>query len=74
MTRLFSRNEGTLDRVLRVAAGLVLISLAFVGPATPWGWLGLVPLFTGLMGSCPLYSVLGVSTCPMPAVKGPGSR
>lgn len=57
-------NEGTIDRGLRVVVGLALISLAFVGPQTPWGWIGLVPLVTGLVGWCPAYSLLGVSTCP----------
>lgn len=60
-----SRNEGTIDRVLRVILGLVLLSLVFVGPQTWWGLIGLVPLVTGLVGSCPIYSVLGISTCPM---------
>ncbi len=58
-----SRNEGTLDRVLRVILGLVLLSLIFVGPQTMWGLIGLVPLATGLVGICPLYSVLGIKTC-----------
>jgi len=62
---MFKTNEGTLDRALRVIAGTVLISLVFVGPQTPWGWLGIVPLATGLIGSCPLYSLLGINTCPM---------
>ncbi len=60
-----SRNEGTIDRVLRVILGLVLLSLFFVGPQTWWGLIGLVPLLTGLMGSCPVYSILGISTCPI---------
>ncbi|MEZ4217571.1 MAG: DUF2892 domain-containing protein [Myxococcota bacterium] len=59
------RNEHTVDRVLRVALGLGLLSLAFVGPQTPWGWLGAIPLVTGLVGSCPLYTLLGLSTCPI---------
>lgn len=59
------RNEGTIDRGLRIVAGLVLIALVFVGPQTPWGWVGLVPLLTGLVGFCPLYRVLGLNTCPM---------
>ena len=58
-----ARNEGTLDRALRVIVGLLLISLVFVGPQTPWGWVGLVPLLTGLVGMCPLYSILGINTC-----------
>jgi len=60
-----SKNEGTLDRALRIIAGLVLLSLVFVGPQTNWGLIGLVPLLTGLVGICPLYSVLGIRTCPL---------
>ena len=60
-----SRNEGTVDRVLRVLLGLVLLSLVFVGPQTLWGLIGIVPLVTGLVGVCPLYSVLGIRTCPV---------
>lgn len=58
-----SRNVGTVDRVLRAVIGLVLLTLVFTGPRTPWGWIGLVPLFTALVGWCPLYRVLGISTC-----------
>jgi len=65
MSALLPRNEHTVDRVLRVALGLGLLSLAFVGPQTPWGWLGAIPLVTGLVGSCPLYTLLGLSTCPI---------
>jgi hypothetical protein len=67
---LFPRNESSLDRVLRVSLGLVLISLVFVGPKTPWGLLGIVPLLTGMLGSCPVYTVLGVRTCSVPVPKG----
>ncbi len=59
-------NEGAVDRVLRVILGLALISIVFVGPQTPWGWIGLLPLITGLVGMCPLYTILGVTTCPRP--------
>ncbi|MBK6800511.1 DUF2892 domain-containing protein [Novosphingobium sp.] len=58
-----TRNEGTLDRVARVALGVVLIVLALRGMYTPWTWIGVVPLLTGLVGTCPLYSLLGVNTC-----------
>jgi uncharacterized membrane protein YccC len=64
---MLPRNEHAVERVLRVGIGAALIALVFVGPQTPWGWLGLVPLVTGLVGSCPIYSVLGVSTCRMKA-------
>jgi hypothetical protein len=58
-------NEGNLDRALRVIAGAGILSLAFIGPQTVWGYVGLVPLITGLVGYCPLYSLLGLSTCPV---------
>ncbi len=58
-------NEGTIDRILRVIVGLVLIALVFVGPQTPWGWIGVVPLLTGIFGFCPAYRIFGLSTCPM---------
>lgn len=61
---VMSRNEGGVDRAARVVVGLVLVALVFVGPHTPWGWVGLVPLATGLAGFCPLYALLGLSTGP----------
>lgn len=57
------RNEGTVDRVLRIIAGAALLSLVFVGPQTAWGWVGIVPLATGIIGNCPVYSILGINTC-----------
>ena len=59
----FEVNEGTTDRIIRIVLGLGIISLVFVGPQTPWAWLGLVPLATGLVGRCGLYYPLGISTC-----------
>jgi len=56
-------NIGTIDRVLRVIVGLALLSLVFVGPQSLWGLVGLVPLLTGLVRVCPLYTLLGVRTC-----------
>ncbi len=56
--------EHPLERVLRVLVGLGVISLAFVGPKTPWAWLGVIPVLTGATGLCPLYTLLGISTCP----------
>ena len=56
--------EHPVERVLRALFGLVIISLVFVGPKTMWGWLGLIPLTTGITGLCPLYTVLGISTAP----------
>jgi hypothetical protein len=57
------KNEGKVDRVLRVSVGAAVVRLVFAGPQTAWGWVGLVPLVTGLVGNCPLYSILGVNTC-----------
>ncbi|MCI5098074.1 MAG: DUF2892 domain-containing protein [Rhodobacteraceae bacterium] len=59
------RNEGTVDRALRIILGLVLLSLIFVGPKTMWGLVGIVPLATGLAGHCPLYRLIGLNTCPL---------
>lgn len=65
LAKLLPNNEGTVDRALRVVLGLGLLSLVFVGPHTLWGLVGLVPLLTGAIGSCPIYTAFGFSTCPM---------
>jgi hypothetical protein len=57
-------NVGGIDRILRIVAGIVLIALVFVGPQTPWGWIGIIPLATGLLGWCPVYVPFGISSCP----------
>lgn len=57
-------NEGSIDRALRVIVGIVLIAMVFVGPKAAWGWIGVVPLLTGLVGFCPLYRLVGMNTCP----------
>ena len=62
MSKLLATNEHALDRTLRVLLGIGLLGLAFIGPRTPLGYLGVIPLATGLLGSCPLYSLLGIST------------
>ena len=64
MASLLPTNEHPIERVLRVLLGLGVLSLAFVVPKTAWGYLGIVPLATGLLGSCPLYTIFGFSTCP----------
>ncbi len=63
VARVMAHNVGWFDRAARVALGVILLSLVFVGPATPWGLIGIVPLATGLVGFCPLYAALGWSTC-----------
>ena len=59
------KNEGVMDRSIRVVVGLVLLRLIFVGPQTLWGLIGLVPLITGLVGFYPLYKVFGLNSCPL---------
>jgi Protein of unknown function (DUF2892) len=56
-------NVGNVDRIVRIVAGLALIGLAVAGTIGPWGYIGVVPLLTGLMRVCPAYSLLGVNTC-----------
>ncbi len=58
-------NVGSVDRILRIVAGLALIALAATGTVGVWGWIGVVPLLTGLFKFCPAYAILGMSTCPM---------
>lgn len=62
----FSQNVGPTDRWLRIALGVALLAIAFVGPRTAWGYLGIIPLMTGAFGTCPFYSLFGLSTCPRP--------
>jgi len=65
---MFKTNVGSVDRILRIVVGLALIALFFLDSGASWRWLyliGIVPLATGLMSTCPLYSVLGLSTCPL---------
>ena len=56
-------NVGTIDRVIRVILGLGLLSLAFFGPQSAWGYIGIVPLLTAAIGNCPAYSIFGISSC-----------
>jgi hypothetical protein len=62
MKNFLEVTEHPVERVIRVLIGLGLISIVFVGPKTPWGWIGIVPLVTGFTGLCPLYTLLGIST------------
>ena len=56
-------NTGCIDRALRVVIGLALITMAATGMVGMWGWIGVVPLLTGLIGFCPLYTIMGTNTC-----------
>ncbi len=62
MAGFLSVNEGTADRAVRIVLGVIGIALVFFGPKTAWGWFGLIPLVTGLVGICPLYSIFGLNT------------
>lgn len=63
-------NVGTLDRFMRVLVGVALIAAVWFGSIGAWGWVGLLPLFTGLIGSCPAYLPFGFSTCSAKHRKG----
>ncbi|UOD50314.1 YgaP family membrane protein [Orrella daihaiensis] len=58
-------NVGGIDRVLRIVVGIALIALTLAGTIGAWGWIGVVPLATGLFRICPAYSLIGVNTCPL---------
>jgi hypothetical protein len=62
-------NVGSADRALRIVAGVVLIALTLLNSIGPWGWIGLLPLVTGLLGVCPAYSLLGLNTCSTKAAE-----
>lgn len=65
---MFKTNEGSFDRIVRVVVGIVLLALFFLYPGASWRYwtlIGIIPLVTGLAGTCPLYSIFGMSTCPM---------
>ena len=57
------RNVGNLDRIIRIAIGLVLVGLSLTGSIGWWGYLGIIPLLAGVVGNCPVYTLLGISTC-----------
>lgn len=59
------KNMGGIDRAVRILVGLALIALSLTGTIGLWGWIGVIPLVTGLLASCPLYKLIGVSTCPL---------
>ena len=58
-----TKNIHNIERAVRIIVGLIIISLVFIGPQSNWGWLGLIPLATGLTGWCPPYALLGINTC-----------
>ena len=59
---ILPRNEHIADRIIRVLIGTVALACVFAGPKTTWGWIGLVPFVTGLVGSCPIYTLIGKGT------------
>lgn len=62
-------NVGTIDRAIRIIGGMLLVVMAGIGTIGPWGYIGIVPLLTGAFSMCPLYSLLGISSCPTTAGK-----
>lgn len=69
MEKLFPTNEHTVERILRVGLGVALVAFAVTGKVGAWGYVGIVPILTGLIGRCPLYTLLGFSTCPLKSQK-----
>jgi len=69
MAFLFGTNEHAIDRIIRTVFGIAILALAFVGPRTAWGYLGVVPLLTGIVGMCPIYSLLGIRTNHIEPIK-----
>jgi len=67
---MFANNEGDVDRLVRLMAGLFLLFGVFLGPKSPWCWLGLVPIATAIIGFCPLYRVVGITTCRAEGPRG----
>ena len=65
---MFKSNVGGIDRILRIVIGAALIVMTLTGTIGIWGWIGVVPLLTAALGTCPLYSMLGLNTCPMKKV------
>ncbi len=57
------KNIGGMERVIRILVGVGILSLVFIGPETKWGYLGLIPIATGIIGWCPPYALLGINTC-----------
>lgn len=58
------KNVGPVDRIARLLLGVILLTLAFTGPQSPWGYIGIIPLLTAFAGFCPLYPLFGLNTCP----------
>jgi hypothetical protein len=67
---MITKNEGPIDRGVRIVVGLALLSQVVWGAQTPIGYIGLIPLITGIVGVCPGYMLFGLSTCPISKVMG----
>lgn len=65
MEKIMKANVGGVDRIMRIAAGLILIGLTLAGQIGVWGWIGVMPLLTGVFKFCPAYTLFGIKTCPM---------
>jgi hypothetical protein len=60
---IMKQNVHNIERIVRIVVGMTIVSLVFIGPQSSWGWLGLIPLATGIIGWCPPYALFGFSTC-----------
>ncbi|MFN7915661.1 MAG: DUF2892 domain-containing protein [Vicinamibacterales bacterium] len=69
MSGLLKTNEHNAERIVRIILGAGLVGAAFTGSLGAWAYIGVVPLLTGIVGSCPIYTVLGISTCPVTPAK-----
>lgn len=58
-------NVGGYDRWLRIVVGVIIVSFTIVGPQSVWGWVGVIPMLTGFLGYCPVYTLFGINTCPV---------
>ena len=59
---MFTKNVGSVDRILRIVVGAALLSLVFIGPQTPWGYVGVILIATAFINFCPLYAIFGWKT------------
>lgn len=62
LAKILPPNMGSADRTIRILLGLILLSITVLGPKTAWGYVGVLLLLTGVVGSCPLYAALGLSS------------
>ena len=65
LEKIMAKNVGGIDKTLRIVVGAALVGATIAGMLPVWGYIGIIPLATGLMNWCPAYTLLGMNTCPM---------